>query len=186
MRVPSLPGGFLDVLSYFDNGGAAGSNLAGVPIPGYDGTGTGTATAPGSGQQTPQFPRMERSGSGFQSADFSAFSRGMQGRGSFGNGTGTGAQGRSGLDGLLSGASVDVGAGGRGGSGADASGVNGNAGTLQSTNPPFMSGQTTGGTMVPPLSTDMTRSTSGGRGSGQGQGKGKNKEVFPLGNLSRM
>lgn len=33
LGVPSLPGGFLDVLSYFGRGGS-GNNLAGVPIPG--------------------------------------------------------------------------------------------------------------------------------------------------------
>ncbi|KAI9637874.1 uncharacterized protein MKK02DRAFT_23232 [Dioszegia hungarica] len=48
LGVPNLPGGFLDVLSYFSNKGGA-NNLAGVPLQGYN-TGTATPDAPMLGQ----------------------------------------------------------------------------------------------------------------------------------------
>jgi hypothetical protein len=169
MRVPSLPGGFLDVLSYFDNGGASGSNLAGVPIPGYDTAlgASGPGSRAGSGAQTPLYQPgqgqpgggLSRSNSGMN-ADLATMGGRMQ------------MQGQAQMPGYSGGAPL----------------ANILQGPLQgaATGNVLGQGQAVGsGALASALaSADMTRSNSGGKGSREGKGKGK--EVGPLGNLSRM
>lgn len=58
LGVPSLPGSFLDVLSYFGNGG--GNNQSGVPIPGVDGSRDGTPVIAEAGPSGLVSQRMEK------------------------------------------------------------------------------------------------------------------------------
>lgn len=175
MRVPSLPGGFLDVLSYFDNGGASGSNLAGVPIPGYD-TALGASvpvSRSGSGAQTPLYQaqgqgQLSRSNSGMN-ADLTTMGGRMQS-----------SQSQSQM--------------GFAGGGAPLANIlqapqmatqqTQTQTQTQTQGQGQAAGSGSGALASALVSADMTRSNSGGKGSREGKGKGK--EVGPLGNLSRM
>ena len=197
LGVPNLPGGFLDVLTYFTKGGSNGS----VPAAGVTETGMGMGQRSGnaSGTQTPQISGMD----GTSFADLTGGNEGLNGHG-LGSGDGGNGEG-SALGGAVfppmmdtkpdisvnlagvgagSSGSVTIGAGVAQAGPSGTSGLNGASGQ----NGTGMMGAQTG---VAPAA--MTRDGSSGTGTGTGArasgattAKGKGKEVVPLGNLSRM